>query len=284
MKQVLPFQITKTVDKSLIIQEDAVPVFYNQLHQHEEVQISLIVEGEGSLFAGDSFSHFKAGDIFVLGSKLPHVFVSEEKQSTLSRMITIFFTKQALGRDFFELAELKYLKPFFQAANAGFQVIEPNMQAVKLLKNLPNQYPFESIIDFLKLLKSLQEHHKKPLSSILYDKKINQHEGERMRNVFEYSMQNYTKDISLDDISYHAAMTKNAFCRYFKKHTNKTYISFLNELRIAHACKLLIQKKEMPIAEISEQSGFVNISNFNRIFKTSKGCTPRTFRKENSLK
>ncbi|MCV6628897.1 MAG: AraC family transcriptional regulator [Flavobacteriaceae bacterium] len=283
MKQVLPFQIAKPEDKNLIVQEDYVPVFYNQLHQHEEIQISLILEGEGSLFAGDSITHFQTNDIFVLGSKLPHVFISEEKDQQLSKMISVFFKMDSLGSNFFQLAELKYISPLFAASLAGFKIENPSIELLEKLKNMPVYRPMESVIVFLQLLKELQEHTKSQLSSIIYDKKINKHEGERMREVFEYSMQNYTRDINLDEISRHAAMTKNAFCRYFKKHTNKTYITFLNELRIAHACKLLIQKKEMPIAEISEKSGFVNISNFNRIFRASKDCTPRNFRKQNSI-
>jgi AraC-like DNA-binding protein len=89
----------------------------------------------------------------------------------------------------------------------------------------------------------------------------------------------FNTDISLETISEVANMTKNAFCKYFKKRTNKTYFRFLNELRIEHACKLLIDDNDMAIADIAYKSGFKNLSNFNRQFKFIKGINPNKFRK-----
>jgi AraC-like DNA-binding protein len=117
------------------------------------------------------------------------------------------------------------------------------------------------------------------LSSFIYDKKYSDNEGARMRNVFEFTMNNFENDISLDAISEVANMTKNAFCKYFKKRTNKTYVQFLNELRIENACKLLLSNNDHSIVEIAELSGYNNISNFNRQFKVFKNVSPSKFRK-----
>ncbi|MCF6308445.1 MAG: AraC family transcriptional regulator [Flavobacteriaceae bacterium] len=92
-------------------------------------------------------------------------------------------------------------------------------------------------------------------------------------------MSNFQKPITLDRISEEAAMTKNAFCKYFKKRTNKTYTTFLNELRIEKACSLLQTNTEHTIAEIAEKSGFQNISNFNRKFKLIKLVSPRVYKR-----
>lgn len=100
-----------------------------------------------------------------------------------------------------------------------------------------------------------------------------------MRNVFEYIMNYFDQDITLKAVSEVANMTKNAFCKYFKKRTNKTYIQFLSELRIENAYNLLQNKNEYSIAEIAETSGFSNISNFNRQFKSALGMTPLVYRK-----
>jgi AraC-like DNA-binding protein len=284
MKQVLPFQIAKPIDKNLIIQIDEVPVFYNKLHQHEEIQISLIVRGEGSLLAGDGINHFEQGDVFVLGSNLPHVFKSEQAPEELPlKMISVFFKLDSFGSDFFNLTELKSLQAFFNASEAGFKVKSPSSEISNAFDTLTKSNLLDGFIVFLQLLQNLYKTEKQSLSSFVYDKKFSDNEGKRIRDVFEYTMNNFTKEITLEDIAREAAMTKNAFCRYFKKHTNKTYVTFLNELRIAHACKLLLQKGELPIAEISEQAGFVNISNFNRIFRAIKGCTPRTYRKQKEM-
>ena len=92
-------------------------------------------------------------------------------------------------------------------------------------------------------------------------------------------MNHFHEVISLDDIAEVALMTKNAFCKYFKKRTNKTYVQFLNELRVEKSSQLLLSQKELSIAEVGFQSGFGNVSNFNRQFKLVKGMTPSSFRK-----
>jgi AraC-like DNA-binding protein len=130
----------------------------------------------------------------------------------------------------------------------------------------------------LQLLKILAKTNYKSLSSFVYNKKYSDNEGNRMRNVFEYTMNNFTQEITLDAISKVANMTKNAFCKYFKKRTNKTYFQFLTELRIEHACKLLIKQKETPIVSIAELCGYNNISNFNRQFQIYKQQSPTAFK------
>ena len=101
-----------------------------------------------------------------------------------------------------------------------------------------------------------------------------------MSVVFEYCINNFHKEIKLEAIAAKASMTKNAFCKYFKKRTNKTFITFLNEIRIEEASKRLLSNKELSIAEVAESCGFKNISNFNRKFKQIKGASPRDYKKE----
>jgi AraC-like DNA-binding protein len=118
------------------------------------------------------------------------------------------------------------------------------------------------------------------LSSFVYEKKYTDNEGKRMRNIMDYTLQNFNKKIELDDIAEIANMTSNAFCRYFKQRTNKTFFTFLNELRVENACRLL-QNKDYSIIDVSERSGFKNISNFNRKFKELKKITPSNYRLNN---
>jgi len=136
----------------------------------------------------------------------------------------------------------------------------------------------QRFITCLDILKILSKSNHQALSSFIYDKKYSDSEGNRMRDVMDYTMRNYQNQISLDDVAKVSAMTKNAFCKYFKKRTNKSYFRFLNELRIENACKLLMTEKELSIAEIADQSGFNNISNFNRQFKTVKQMSPSAYK------
>ena len=132
----------------------------------------------------------------------------------------------------------------------------------------------------LKMLKILSESEHVLLSSFIYQKYYSDTEGKRMSAVMEYTINNYQNQISLENIASVANLTKNAFCKYFKKRTNKTYFSFLNEMRVENASRLLISGNDLSIAEIADRSGFNNISNFNRQFKTFKQVAPSNYRKE----
>lgn len=277
--KVLPFKIAKPEDDALIFQVDQGPALYDKLHQHEEIQISLILEGEGTLIVGDSINYYSKGDVIVIGSHIPHVFKSDESASNSSHMLTLFFTESSFGDVFFTLQELKGLHAFFKRAKYGFRLTSKENQAKDLFLKLETSSKFERFLILLKLMKIGSKANYKSLSAFIYDKKYSNNEGQRIRNVFEYTINTFTEDISLDSIARVANMTKNAFCKYFKKRTNKTYIQFLNELRIEYACKILLSDKELSIINIAEQVGFNNMSNFNRQFKRIKHVNPSEFRK-----
>jgi len=275
--KVLPFKIPKPDFDALVYQEDQGHVFYDKLHQHEEIQLSFIVEGEGTLIVGDTINYYKQGDVFIIGSNIPHVFKSDIMTSS-SHMLSLFFTKTSFGEIFFELEELQDLNLFFKRTTHGFKLTTSKKVISKLFLELRKASKFDQFILFLKILKIASISNYKSLSSFINDKKYNDNEGKRMRAVFEYTITNYDNDISLEDISEVANMTKNAFCKYFKKRTNKTYFQFLNELRIENACKLIQTEKDLSVSEIAYISGFKNISNFNRQFKSLKKLSPTAFR------
>lgn len=277
--KVLPFKIPKPQRDELVFQIDHEKVFYDKLHQHEEIQISFIVEGEGTLIVGDSVNYYSKGNILIIGSYLPHVFKSDTTTSTNSHMLSLFFTKNSFGNGFFELEEMTELQKFFKRCKHGFKLTSRLRQMKNLFLQLEHASKLERFIILLQLQKTASKANYKSLSSFIYDKKYSDNEGHRMRNVFEYTMNNFGKEISLDTIAEIANMTKNAFCKYFKKRTNKTYIQFLNELRIEHACKLLLLNKDLSIIQIAESSGFNNMSNFNRQFKSVKKINPSEFKK-----
>ncbi len=276
--KVLPFKIPKPEHHALVYQEDHELVFYDKFHQHEEIQVSYIAEGEGTLIVGDTINDYETGDILAIGGNLPHVFKSDPTKKVTSHMLTLFFTKDGFGDNFFELEELKELRSFFKKTENGFKIAANNNLKDLFLK-LKGSSRLQRFIILLELLKLLSKSKSKPLSSFIYEKQYTDIEGKRMSAVMEYTMNNYHKNISLDTIATVAAMTKNAFCKYFKKRTNKTYFRFLNELRVENASKLLLSNTDLSIAEIADKSGFNNISNFNRQFKSVKQIVPSEYRK-----
>jgi len=275
--KVLPFKIPKSKDVALIYQEDKGPFFYDKLHQHEEIQLCAIVQGEGSLVIGDSINEYKTGDILIIGSNVPHVFKSDTSSVKTSFMQTLFFTKTSFGDGFFELGDFAEMQPLFKISESGGIVTSTKTKILELFSSLKNASNFERFIIFLKIVSELLNAEMNSLSKFIYQKKYSDNEGKRMSNIMEYTMNNFNKEINLDTIAGISNMTPNAFCRYFKQRTNKTYFQFLIEVRIENACRLL-KNNDVLIAEVSEKSGFKNISNFNRKFKDTKGITPSKYR------
>ena len=276
--KVFPFKISKPKDVVLIYQEDVGKNFYNKLHQHEEIQLSYILKGQGTLIVGNTINTYKQGDTIVIGGNLPHVFKSDTSTGKTSKMLSLFFTKDSLGENFFTLSEFQILKPFFNRMVRGFKIDTNTSDIEALFLQLKTSKKLERFIILLQLIRAASTKNHKKLSSFVYETNYSLADGNRLQVVYDYTISNFRSYISLDQIADVSNMTKTSFCKYFKKRTNKTYFEFLNELRIQHACKLLREDIDQSITAVAYDSGFKNIANFNRQFKYIKGMTPSNYR------
>ena len=195
-------------------------------------------------------------------------------------MVSLFFTQSSYGEDFFSLPEFEHFQNFFNNIVLGYKVLSNKEELSFLLSNIESQSKYQQFISFLEIINLISTGEKRELSSLINLKKYAGDEGKRMSDIFQYTMNNYHKEISLDQVSDIANMTPNAFCRYFKQRTNKTFVNFLIDIRIGSACKLLTKNNDLNITEISYKSGFNNLANFNRKFKAIKGVTPSDYRKK----
>lgn len=277
--KVLPFKIPKAQNLGLIYQEDRGQYFYDKLHQHEDIQLCTIIKGEGTLIVGDTINDYKSGDVLVIGSDLPHVFKSDSSTIEESFMISLFFTEDSFGKDFFKLDDFKELNSFFKKSLSGFKLLSNQQKIQERFLNLQDTNNLDRFIGLFDILRLIKKSKTQALADFVYSKKYTDNEGKRMRDVMDFTINNYGKNIDLDEIANKANMTPNAFCRYFKQRTNKTYFSFLNELRVENACKLLVGNQGLSISEVAYQCGFKNLSNFNRKFKEVKSTTPSKYRK-----
>jgi len=278
--KVLPFKIPKPENITLYVQHYKCENFYEKLHQHKEIQISIVLRGEGTYIIGDCVGDFKPNDIFVLGENLPHVFKRDAAFENETEMISLFFSKNSYGEGFFDLPEFDHFQYFFNNAILGYKVMS-NISEISLpLSKIKGLRKYEQFTSFLTILNLISEADKRKLSSLINLKKYDGDEGKRMSDIFQYSMDNFHKEVSLHNVADIANMTPNAFCRYFKQRTNKTFVNFLIDIRIGNACKLLAKNNDLSITEISYKSGFNNLANFNRKFKATKGITPSEFRKK----
>ncbi|GLU42877.1 AraC family transcriptional regulator [Allomuricauda sp. NBRC 101325] len=276
--KVLPFKIPKPSDEALVYQIDHERIFYDHLHQHEEIQISYIAKGSGSLVVADSISDYQEGDVLVIGGFVPHAFKSDASASSKSIMHTLFFDINSFGKDFFGITDLASTKEFFKKSEMGIRVVSNKEVIIEAFRKLKSQNKVEQIATLLLVISEIMKAQTQPLSSFVYRKTFSDDEGKRMNDVFKHAMEKFNEPIELDEIAQVANMSKNAFCRYFKRRTNKTFFQFLIEIRIENACKLILSQPELAISAVSDQCGFNNIANFNRKFKELKGCSPTQFR------
>lgn len=282
--KVLQFTIPVAHDKTIITQEDLIPHFYPYLHRHEEIQLTWILKGSGTLIADNNMFSFRAGDIICLGGNQPHVFKSDSAYFEASPTLqvharTIFFHPEGNLSGLFELPEFKKIKAFWQQFRNGFRVpeasqelISTRIQRVHDTGGIPQFLAFIDLLHSLLSLEPLQ-----PLTSGARLSRVNEQEGIRIGYIYDYIMKHYDHDIRLEDIAREAHMTPQAFCRYFKKHTRLTFISFLNEVRINEACKQLADGSFDSISTIAYNCGFNSIANFNRVFRSVTGKSPRAY-------
>ena len=249
-----------------------------------------ITEGHGKRIVGDSVEVFHPGDLVFLGSNIAHVWYSDEAYykghlKLGSKAIVIYFNKDIFGSSFYNLDETTCLKQLFHRAKRGMSLTgSVNKEICELITSLPHAKGLNRIIGLLQVLQFLSTTNEyRLLASIGYHNTYDTKDNHKIDKVFQYVSQNFTHNISLEEIAKCCHMTGPSFCRFFKKRTKKTFIDFLNEFRTSHAKKLLIENEEMTIREIAFECGFNNISNFNKTFKYFTHITPKEYKEKYHL-
>lgn len=279
--KVLPFTLPVSPDHSVVVQEDRLPYFYTHFHRHEEIQLTWIQKGEGTLVAGSSMHTFSPQEIYLLGPNMPHVFKSdpsyfEEDSNKSISALTIFFNPEGKMAPLFHLPEMKPVQSFLHKFRSGFKVPDYCFKEISgQILRIKSSGGLDQLMQFFHLLQSLcRIDSPEPLAQHVQKEKVSDFEGMRIGAIFDYVMRHYNKDFTLDEIASVAHMTPQAFCRYFKKHTRHTFISFLNEVRINEACKKLTDGGFNSIGAVAYTCGFNSTTHFNRIFKKVKGINP----------
>jgi len=281
--KVVAFNVPQVKHEAFRLQLDRGKYFYDQLHQHSEIQIMYIEEGEGTLIAGDYIGRFAPNDLFVLGSGQPHVFHSDksyfQSRSKLnSNAISIYFNESYLGNSFWQLEEMKVVKKFIARTSKGIQFFgRSKEEMIALIYQLKEARGVDKLVLFLTLIKKLSESRGKFLA-VTPSGNFKSEEGKRMNDILQFTFRESHRKIYLEEVADVSNLSVEAFCRYFKLHTQKTYTTFLNEVRVSNACRLLINK-DLTMQDICHQSGFNNLSNFNRIFKSVMGVPPSKYAK-----
>lgn len=283
MKAILQ-KVPVLTDASFCIQEFRSAFFEMPWHFHPECELVLIIKGDGKRFVGDHIADFGPGNLVILGPNQPHWYRSNEDYYTKnagleSISIVIQFSKEFLGNAFFQLPEVLVIRKFLEKAAMGMEIIGSTREKVaQMIKDIPADHGMKRLIHLLSILYTLSDSGEYRILASQSATGTHIKDSERIDSVYQYVMNNFRDPITLEDVSKILHMAPSTFCRFFKKRTRKNFMLFLNEIRIGHACKMLIEA-DRSITEICFSSGFNNISYFNRQFKTIKNMTPQVFRK-----
>ena len=282
-RPILLYKNTKSLQQSFIVRHALVPHLYNRWHYHHELELLYVVKSNGTRFVGDIIQPFFAGDMVLVGSNVPHFWQNDEKyfqgrKDISAEAILVQFLDDFVG-DAFQLPEMSHIKQLFSLAMHGLQFTgRTKEQAAAILWSMTEDNGKNKVIELMQLLDLLARSDEyRKLSQLSYQPQLTVRSSERIQLVCQYLLQNYKQPIALNEVAKVANMTEKAFCRFFKNSTLKTLVQFVTELRISHACKLLLEGN-LSITEICFESGFNNLSNFNRIFKRNTGQTPKEYR------
>jgi AraC-like DNA-binding protein len=196
-------------------------------------------------------------------------------------VFVVHFCENFWGEQFLQLPENKLLKVLLEKSKRGLQVTGAAKEKVAAqMAAMLGTDGAERIIMLLKALNAIATSASSNyMASIGFKYDHNDSENDRLNNIYEYSMQNFRKKIYLDEIAEIAGVSSNSFCRYFKSKTRKTFSQFIIEIKVGHACKLLIEDK-LNIKQLCYDSGFNNFSTFHKHFKLVTGKSPLMYQKE----
>ena len=276
-------QLDVNTDSSFLYRRFSLPKFNAPYHYHPELELTYIEKGFGRRFVGRNVGTFEPGDLVLLGSNLPHFWQSSEQTPAIydeAKAIVIQFNKNLFGEPFFNLPESKSIAAIINKANAGILIKgQAQIWITEKMKMFDHFEPFQKLLLLLEILQTIAlSDDTELLDQDFANYHFSTHETERFQNIYAFLIENYTNEISLETISSVANLTPTAFCRYFKKITGKTFIDVLTNYRISQAC-FLLSTTHKPISDICFESGFGNISYFNKEFKKAMGSSPLSYRK-----
>ena len=250
------------------------------LHYHEEYELNLILDAKGAKrVVGDHMGEIDDMELVLVGSNLQHGWFGHKCTSLKIREVTIQFHKDLFDEKLLRRNQLSFIRTMFEKSSRGILFSKETAQAMApRILNLNQKHGFDSVLELMSILHDLSSARN---SRLLSDASFNQVEisynSRRVEKAFEYLNQNFDKPITLAEVAKLAGMTEVSFSRFFKNRSGKTFIDSLNDIRLGHASRMLIDTTHS-ISEIAYNCGFNNISNFNRIFKKKKGCTPKEFK------
>jgi AraC-like DNA-binding protein len=251
------------------------------LHNHEEFELNFIKNAKGAKrVIGDHVEEIDELELVLVGPNLQHGWFTHKCRSTEIKEVTIQFHRDLFDEKFLHRNQMSFIKSMFERSLRGILFSQETIKALMpRIIELPQKHGFDSVLELMSILHDLSiSRNMKMLSDSAFNNmETFSYSSRRIEKVMKYLNNNFDKDVSLTEAAKIAGMTEVALSRFFKQRTGKTFVDTLNEIRLGHASRLLIETTQS-IAEVAYHCGFNNMSNFNRIFKKKKDCTPKDFR------
>jgi len=283
MKAEFEHIITAANDSFLmkIVERQKRPILKGAWHYHPDIEITLTLKGRGKRFVGNDISNYIEGDLVMLGKNLPHCWLTRSQ----SKQIVIQIPESFYLGSFLKRPEVKEINLLFNKSIKGIcfygKTKEGATNRIHGLLELKGYSKLIALLDLLHYLSVSEEF--KLLTPIEYNPELNLLKSERIQKIYSFILNNYMNDITLGDASELLNMTKTSLCRFLKSNTQKSFSKILNEVKIAHVCKKLIET-DMQVMEICYESGYNDVTNFNRRFKELMNLTPLEYRRRFSKK
>ena len=259
-------------------------------HYHPEIDILLVLKNTGHHITGDFMGDIRPGTLLVNGSNVPHAFHPHEApvgDPADPAMLVIQFSEDTLGKEFLGKLEMERIRNFIKSTGRSLEIQGKTRETVEgMMKAMRDQTDAQRFAKFVLILDTLAtapESDRVRLVSHIYAPSLKKENVGRIDRVKSWIVAHLGVAFRLEDVAEQVGMAPKSFTRFFKKNTGKAFIQYVNELRIGLACRLLVQS-EAGVAEICYETGFRNLSNFNRQFRERKGMSPREFRTQYRMK
>ncbi len=253
-------------------------------HYHNNYEISFITEGSGKRIVADSIQEFQPGDLVFIGCNLPHVWIADKETLNPSlrtlEMVFLQFTDRLLSSQLLSLPEFKYVAKALALSERGILIVGQTLNEVsELMLQMPYLKGFERMLHFFKMMDIIGRSDSNiQLASNEYLKVRFTTGNKRIASIHEYFMNNYREEVNLKRIAELVSMAEGSLCRFFKENMGVTLFEYLNRIKTDFACKLLMDN-DLSIMEVCFDSGFNNLSHFNKQFRKMTGVTPSEYRK-----
>ena len=251
-------------------------------HMHPNYQLNYVIEGKGKRVAGDHTENYQSGDLVLIGPNLPHYWTFDEqyrKKNGTGSAVIIHFDKDFAGSDFMAKPELKPINELFELAHRGIFFNSSELkEVVSVITELPQMEPLKRLVNLINILYELSKtSHKTLLAGEAYEKTELPDVVLKINRIINFIKKHFhEEDLNQSKLAEMAGLSNSSFSRYFRRQTGKNYIDFLKDIRLSHAWKLL-NESDLTVAQIAAKSGYLNLSNFNKHFKTKYNRTPKTF-------